>query len=288
MNTSDDDPRDATIDRGRHVAETVEAWCAALIEEKDFAVKLGFSRAPSVWVAQNGSGVGVPAPPAPGRPAAVELRTTTRRSLRRGQLRTPAGRAELLHRLLHHEVQAAELMAWALLAFPGAEPRFRRGLLAILRDELRHARGYRDLLARAGVAYGDLPVRDWFWERATSCASPLQFVALMGLGLEGANIDHTERFAGRFREAGDEEAAVFLERVGREEEAHVRFALRWFRLWAGRPGAGAEEFARWAEELVPPLGPKMFRAQPMNRAGRMRAGLDPVFLDLLEQAGEDR
>lgn len=205
-------------------------------------------------------------------------------------MRSPAGRADLLHRLLHHEVQAAELMAWAVLAFPETDRAFRRGLLGIVGDELRHARGYRDLLAEYDVRYGELPVRDWFWERVAQCASPRQFVALMGLGLEGANIDHTQRFAHAFRSVGEERAAAFFEQVGSEEEGHVRFALHWFRVWGdgaagdGEGVDGADEFARWAAELVQPLTPTMFRSVPVNRPGRRRAGLDDAFLDRLEES----
>ena len=54
----------------------------------------------------------------------------------------PAQRPRILHALANHELQAAELFAWALLAFPDAPPEFRQGLAHILQDEQRHTRMY--------------------------------------------------------------------------------------------------------------------------------------------------
>ena len=268
----------------------VEDWARRLIETEDLDAKLDLGPPPRRWAA---AGSWTLAPPCgPGRPDGVARLATTPRSMRRGRLRIPVGRAELLHRFLHHELQAAELMAWTLLAFPDADMAFRRGLLGVLLDELRHARGYRELLCEQhlceigrGARYGDFPIRDWFWERALLCRTPLQFVALMGIGLEGANLDHTQRFASAFRSVGAPQVALFLEQVGREEEAHVRFARRWFCAWTGieATGDGADEFERWCAELVPPLGPGMFRGRPLDRPARLRAGQPPAFLDRLDE-----
>ena len=72
---------------------------------------------------------------APGRPP--ELRVTERADKTRG-IGAPSGRARALHTFLHHELQAAELMAWALLAFPDGPLEFREGLIRIALDEARH------------------------------------------------------------------------------------------------------------------------------------------------------
>src|SRR5690606_12474990 len=50
-------------------------------------------------------------------------------------MRDPAQRARILHALANHELQAIELFAWALLAYPDAPIAFRRGVVAILADE---------------------------------------------------------------------------------------------------------------------------------------------------------
>ncbi len=78
-------------------------------------------------------------------------------------LASPQKRAHLLHTFLHHELQAAELMCWAVLKFRDTPPSFRRGLLSICQDEIRHMRLYSDQIERLGFKVGDFPVRDWFW-----------------------------------------------------------------------------------------------------------------------------
>src|SRR5262249_51942196 len=143
-------------------------------------------------------------------------------------MKSPPRRAELIHTFLHHELQAAELFCWAILAFPQAPESFRRGLPKIARDEGSHMNLYREHLAELGYSFGDFPVRDWFWERVPTARSPIEFVATLGMGFEGGNLDHTKRFAQCFRSIGDETGARIEETIFEEEMAHVRFAVRWF------------------------------------------------------------
>jgi uncharacterized ferritin-like protein (DUF455 family) len=189
-------------------------------------------------------------------------------------LRNPLRRAQLVHTFLHHELQAAELMCWAILAYPDSPPTFRRGLAKIARDEVRHMRMYGDYLASLGYEFGAFPVRDWFWERVPAAPSPTHFVATMGMGFEAGNLDHTLRFADRFRAVGDEAGAKLHRAIFEEEIPHVRFALTWFRTWTK-----ANDFASWARHLTPPLSPMLMRGHPIERDGRLRAGMSGRFID---------
>jgi uncharacterized ferritin-like protein (DUF455 family) len=168
-------------------------------------------------------------------------------------------------------------MAWAILAFPETPPAFRRGLLGVLMDEVRHMQTYAAYLSEAGAPFGGEPVRDWFWERVPGVQEAAGFVAVMSLGLEGGNLDHAERFARRFREAGDEDGARMLEVVGEEEIRHVRLGVHWFREFTG-----GLDFGAWRRALPAPLTPTVMRGRPMNRASRALAGLPPEFLAALE------
>jgi uncharacterized ferritin-like protein (DUF455 family) len=214
----------------------------------------------------------------PGRPP--ELRVTARAPKSPGPeaIRCPERRAALIHTFLHHELQAAELMCWAILAFPETPEAFRLGLLGVARDEIRHLGLYEAHLSALGSRLGAFPVRDWFWERVPLVASPLGFVATFGMGIEGANLDHAARFAERFRAVGDEAGAVLQERVGAEEIPHVRFARTWFARWAA-----ADSFSAWAAALPPPLSPLLMRGAPLNRAARREAGFSEAFVDALER-----
>jgi uncharacterized ferritin-like protein (DUF455 family) len=167
-------------------------------------------------------------------------------------------------------------MCWALLRFPDADPALRRGLLGICQDEIRHMRLYAEHIRALGHELGDFPVRDWFWERVPTCSSPLAFVALVGMGLEGANLEHSASFAAMFRAAGDERGAQVQEQVGAEEIAHVAFATHWFRTMTG-----GCDFSVWCATLPPPLSPLVLRGQPVHRERRLAAGQSADFIDEL-------
>ena len=221
----------------------------------------------------------------PGRPPGVDPGDRAERIPKAGALRSADARARLLHLFVHHEIQAAELFAWAFLLFRNAPDEFRRGLLRLVDDELRHARVYRQRLLAHEKDYGDFPVRDWFWAKARLCLDERMFVALMGLGFEGANIEHAERFSCQFQEAGDPESARVIKTVGREEVAHVRFAARWFTFFDGEASPDGPDFERWAAALPAPLTPSLMRGTPLQRRERRRAGLSDAFLDALAEAG---
>jgi len=212
----------------------------------------------------------------PGRPPELEVVAKAPKRPSAGAMSRPEARAQLIHTFWHHELQAAELFCWAALVFSDTPEAFRSGLLALCRDEIRHMRLYRDHLEAQDVAIGAYPVRDWFWERIPRCTTPRAFVATLGIGFEGGNLDHTRRFAELFRTAGDEAGARLQEKVGREEVAHVRFAWRWFENFGGGG------FDAWAQSLPAPLSPLLMRGKPLHRAARRRAGLDEAFLDQLD------
>lgn len=222
------------------------------------------------------------APLAPGRGPEFTVQGRTEGAPRRGALARREERARLVHLFLHHEVQAAELMAHAVLRFPGTPTRFRRGLFGVLDDELRHANLYAARLAELGASYGALPVRDWFWQRVPSAPTPQAFAALMGMGFEAGNLEHTRRFEQALAEAGDSASAALVASVGDEEVAHVRFATRWFQRFAGEAPHASPDFEAWRATLPAPLTPTVLRGVPLDRERRGRAGQGPSFLDALE------
>lgn len=258
--------------------QTIERWCWDLVTTVDLEAKL----TPRIPPAPEDPASWEASPPArrpgPGRPAEFSLSTRSPRTTRPRALVEPRVRARLVHTFLHHELQAAELFAWALLAFPEAPREFRAGLLRLCREELGHLALYRDHLTLLGVAPGAFPVRDWFWERVGGVNDPLAFVALLGLGLEGANLEHSARFARWFRAAGDEPGARILAHIEHDEIAHVAFARHWFEHWTGAP----LDYERWCAVLPVPLTPALLRGLPLNRAARIEAGFGARFLDRLE------
>jgi uncharacterized ferritin-like protein (DUF455 family) len=252
-------------------AGTVERWAWDYVRAESLDGKLSPPAIPETW---EPGVVAVRRLDAPGRPP--ELRVVSKAGKTRG-LATPAGRARAMHTFFHHELQAAELMAWAVLAFPDTPREFRRGLVRIALDEIRHMHLYAGHIVRLGFAIGQFPVRDWFWERVPRCPDAASFVATMGLGIESANLEHSASFAARFRQVGDEEGARLQELVGVEETAHVAFGATWFRALRS-----TLDFDTWRRALAPPLSPMLMRGRPLQRAARLRAGQPEQFIDELE------
>ena len=214
---------------------------------------------------------------APGRPQELTVVNRADKTPGPDALRDPARRARLLHTFLHHELQAAELMCHAVLVFPQAPKAFRRGLINICLDEVRHMNMYAEHMADLGFQYGDFPINDWFWQRVPSAHDPLSFVAVMSLGFEGANLDHTQRFAERFVRAGDDKGARLQQQVGEEEVPHVAFGAHWFSKLRGRL-----DFESWLDALPAPLSPILMRGKPLHAEARLRAGMSENFLNCLQ------
>jgi uncharacterized ferritin-like protein (DUF455 family) len=192
----------------------------------------------------------------------------------------PAQRPRILHALANHELQAAELFAWALLAFPDAPPDFRRGLARILQDEQRHTRMYIARLEDTGSRFGNFPVNFYFWNKAAHLHSPLDFICAMSLTFENANLDHTVDYEKAARRAGDSKTAVVIEQVHRDEIEHVRFGWTWLQAWRGDESA----WDVWQRHLTWPLRPFRARGTRFHREGREAAGLDPEFIRRLKES----
>jgi uncharacterized ferritin-like protein (DUF455 family) len=217
---------------------------------------------------------------APGRPPGLEI-------VAAGEVRVPpvtgmadpAQRARIVHAMANHELQAVELFAWALLAFPDAPPDFRRGLARVLGDEQRHTRMYAARCEALGLPFGSVPVSGYFWGKVASIRSPREFVCAMSLTFENANLDHTVDYGEAARRAGDPKTAAVIDRVHRDEIEHVRFGWTWLGRFKGDDETMWEAFR---SSLDWPLRPAKARGPRFHRGGREAAGLDPEFIRLLE------
>jgi uncharacterized ferritin-like protein (DUF455 family) len=193
----------------------------------------------------------------------------------------PAQRPRILHALANHELQAAELFAWALLAFPDAPADFRRGLLHILADEQRHTRMYIARIEAAKARFGDFPVNGYFWGKTAHLDSPLRFLCAMSLTFENANLDHTVDYAEAALRVGDAKTATVIERVHQDEIEHVRFGWRWLHVF--KP-AQQSAWDAYCANVTWPLRGKRARGPRFHRQGREAAGLDTDFIDRIEQS----
>lgn len=220
--------------------------------------------------------------PAPGRPTGLQpVSARESRVPGPGGMTDPRQRPRLLHALANHELQAAELFAWALLAFPEAPPEYRFGLAQILQDEQRHTRMYMARALAHGVRFGDEPVTGYFWNKVEPLTTPLRFVCAMSLTFENANLDHTVDLADLARRGGDTKTATVIDRVRRDEVEHVRFGWKWLRALKSE---GESEWEAYCANLTWPLRPAKAKGRAFHRAGRRAAGLEEEFIRRLEES----
>lgn len=253
----------------KHGFPDVESWARHYVLSSDLNVKLSPPRVPESF-----SNTSIPERlDHPGRPSAFFAAPRREKTPKPEALIEPRFRARVLHTFFHHELQAAELMCWALLAFCDAELEFRKGLLRICLDEIRHMNLYRVHMEGLGFAPGDFGIRDWFWKRVPTCPDKISFVAVMGMGFEAANLEYAPDFAARFRAVGDEAGAVLQERIADEELGHVALATKWFKHWTG-----GCDFNVWSSHLPPPLSPFVLHGSPIAQNTRLRAGMTQEFI----------
>lgn len=198
-------------------------------------------------------------------------------------LSDPAARVVCLERFAHHELQAVELFAWALLAFPDLPPALRRGFVFALSEEQVHLRLYLDRLAAHGAVFGARPLSDYFWQHVPTIRAAkepaLAFLCAMGLTLEAANLDFTLLYRDAFRAAGDEETARVLQRVHDDEIAHVRLAATWAAKLTGQPDVEA-----YRRGVPFPFSAARAKARRFDAAARRRAGLSDEMIRFVEGA----
>jgi uncharacterized ferritin-like protein (DUF455 family) len=220
-------------------------------------------------------------PSAPGRPAALCFKP---RGAGQGEfpgvhcLEEERERGRLLHFFANHELLATELMALVLLKFPDAPAAFRRGVLQTLKDEQEHTRLYLQRMKECGIQFGELPVSGYFWRAISGMESPMDFVAGLSLTFEQANLDFAQHFARGFAKAGDVGTAQLLDRIHRDEIAHVAHGLKWFRRWKN---PDESDWAAFCRQLKFPLSPQRAKGLALNIEGRRAAGLDASFIDEL-------
>lgn len=222
---------------------------------------------------------------APGRPATLKI--VPAREARVPSIdgmHDPRQRARILHAFANHELQAAELFAWALLAFPEAPGEFRRGLLSVLDDEQRHTRMYIARLSEWQIPLGAFPVSGYFWGKVGAITSPVRFVCAMSLTFENANLDHTLDYADAAERVGDEKTARLLRQVHTDEIEHVRFGWKWLQRFKARHVSAWDAYRT---NVTWPLRPALARGSTFHPQSRAAAGLDAETIRRLSEASRE-
>lgn len=217
----------------------------------------------------------------PARPANLQFaaRGAAPKMPKPGGFRDPARRAIVHHIMANHELQALEVMAFVLLAFPDAPREFRLGMAHVMADEQRHTRMHMERAAALGLRFGELPINSYIWTKAQEFQSVLEYLAGLPLTFEGSNLDHTLEFASYFEQAGDERSAALVRVIHRDEIEHVAFGIQWLRKL--KPPEQSDWDA-YRQNLHWPLRPSKSKGETFIREARIQAGLSNDFIDRLE------
>ena len=194
-------------------------------------------------------------------------------------------RAIAHHIMANHELQALEVMAWVMCAFPNAPPEFRLGLARVMADEQRHTRLHVERMAELGLSFGSLPVNGYFWKKSVEFTSLLDYLAGLPLTFEGRNLDHTLEFEAYFEKAGDSRGSGIMRAIHRDEIRHVAFGLHWLRVLKS---PDQSDWEAYQAHLHWPLRPEKSRGKILNREPRREAGMTDEFIDRLENDGLSR
>jgi len=223
----------------------------------------------------------------PEQPArSAELQFAPRRTApampKLGAFKDPSKRAIAHHIMANHELQALEVMAWVLVAFPNAPSEFRKGMVAVMADEQRHTRMHLERAATLGLPFGSLKVNCYIWKKSQQFESVLDYLAGLPLVFEGANLDHSLEFADAFEQAGDLRSAALMRTIHRDEIHHVAFGLEWLRRLKSPDQSDWDAFQ---SHLKWPLRAEKARGDVFQREARRAAGMTEEFISQLEAAG---
>lgn len=194
-------------------------------------------------------------PVEPSRPANLQFapRRTAPAMPAAPAMTDPEKRAVAHHIMANHELQAVEVMAFVLLAFPDAPQDFRFGLIEIIQDEQRHTRMHAERASMLGLDFGDLPVNCYIWKKAQDYHSVLDYLSGLPLTFEARNLDHTVEFEQAFLKAGDKRSAALMRRIHEDEIEHVRFGIEWLRKL--KPDTN-DDWTTWTDHLHWPMRPE--------------------------------
>ena len=204
----------------------------------------------------------------------------------RGHFHEIEKKAIALHSFANHELLAIEMMACALLVYPHHTPeliKFKRGVIQTLQDEQKHFSLYRKRLNDLGYEFGDFPLNDFFWEQMARLKTPAQYMSVMALTFEAANLDFAHHYKHVFLELGDKETAAVLNTVLEDEISHVALGVSYMNQWRG-------DQALWDyynETLPFPITPARAKGKAFIEHVRKKARMDDEFINKVKLYQDD-
>lgn len=211
----------------------------------------------------------------PGRPARPEL--VAPRLVGRRSMATVEGRAMLVHALAHIEFNAVNLALDAMWRFAGMPEQYYLDWLRVAKEEAYHFSLLSAHLQKLGSAYGEYSAHGSLWEMVEKTTGDVMArMALVPRTLEARGLDAIPPLRAKLAQAGDEEAALILDIILRDEVGHVEIGNRWYAHMCRL--RGVDPIATYDELVV------QYKATvrgPFNMEARRRAGFTEAELAAL-------
>lgn len=220
-------------------------------------------------------------PRSPGRKGSISFSKDRMKFPKSDTLKDSDKKAMALHSFANHELLAIEMMAAALLIYPHQneeEIRFKRGIVTALKEEQKHLSLYIGRLNQLGYQFGDFQLNDFFWRQMEKLQSPSQYVAVMSLTFEAANLDFAQHYSRIFRNLGDHETADILDIVLEDEIGHVAFGAHWLKKWRNDKTL----WQYYMQSLPWPLTPARSKGIGFDPSLRMQAVSETSFIESLK------
>ena len=193
-------------------------------------------------------------------------------------MRTPEGRAALIHALAHIEFNAINLALDAVWRFADMPIQYYADWLKVAAEEAYHFELLNGYLLNMGYQYGDFKGHNSLWEMAERTkADVLARIALVPRTMEARGLDASPPLRNKFVQIGDNSAADILAIILRDEIGHVAIGNYWFNWLCGQ--RGLEAIATYDALARQYNAPAM--RKPLNLDARRKAGFTEEELALL-------
>ncbi len=218
-----------------------------------------------------------PALPVPGRPSKPALVPPAQ--VEKRSMRTPEGRAALIHALAHIEFNAINLALDAIWRFANLPDDYYRDWLKVASEEAYHFSLLNAHLQTLGYRYGDFSAHNSLWEMAErTSADVLARMALVPRTLEARGLDASPALRNKLAQVGDIHAAEILDIILRDEIGHVAIGNRWFNwLCSQRSLNPITAYQKLAKQYHAPA-----LRGPFNLEARKQAGFSESELALMK------
>lgn len=184
-------------------------------------------------------------------------------------MRTPEGRAALIHALAHIEFNAINLALDAVWRFADMPPQYYADWLKVAAEEAYHFGLLNGYLLNMGYQYGDFNAHNSLWEMAERTQGDvLARMALVPRTMEARGLDASPPLRNKFAQIGDNDAAEILDIILRDEIGHVAIGNHWFN-WLCEQ-RGLEPIACYETLAMQYSAPAM--RKPLNIEARRKAG----------------